>query len=59
MFTQNLKQFFTSKTNYVSMFSIIASSVAYFGTQAISFDAYMMYVEGGLLGITIKDAVAK
>jgi len=59
MFKQTIKQFFTSKTNYVAMFSIVSASVAYFGMQAISFETYMMYVEGGVLGITIKDAIAK
>lgn len=57
-FEQDLKKFLSSKTNYISMASILFGGWGTF-TGKIPFNSAMYYIEGGLLGLGLKDAIVK
>jgi hypothetical protein len=56
MFKQNLKQFVSSKTNWVSLVGI-GFGVYGLVTNTLTADAAYLMVEAGLLGIGVRDAI--
>lgn len=58
MFVQDLREFFQSKTNWLGLTAIVGGVLGYYTgevTMVIAANAVM----GGLMAITLKDAIAK
>lgn len=56
MFKQDIASFVKSKTNWVSVISILFGVYGLL-TGAVAFEIAFAYVEGGLLGIGVRDAL--
>lgn len=53
---QNLKQFFTSKTNWISMLTIVGSFMA-LNNGSMSFTDFMLISNPALLALGLRDAI--
>jgi hypothetical protein len=56
MFKQNLSSFIKSKTNWVSIVSIVCGVYGLL-TGIVPLDSAFTYIEGGLLGLGVRDAI--
>jgi len=58
MFVQDLREFFQSKTNWVGLTAIVGGVLGFYMGE-ISMTIAVNAVMGGLMGITLKDAISK
>jgi len=58
MFTQDLKQFFKSKTNQAALISIVGTGASWYMGEIVASVALPLLL-GSVFAITLKDAIAK
>lgn len=58
MFTQDLKQFFSSKTNQGAIIAMVGTSVSWYMGEILASVALPLLL-GSYFAITLKDAIAK